>query len=152
MISLHKTSMRISKGKNLRELQTLFRRLSYFMRLSIPQKKKNRNGKLILTAKKVLKFVRIKFSKRYAKYSSSQKFELTHGVKGVFLPVYFTMAAVLACMEVMIPTPRTRPSRNNIRIPGRIYSGRFANSKRTLARLPGRNTIPPLSSSSYPAA
>mmetsp|Transcript_14256 Transcript_14256/g.21274 ORF Transcript_14256/g.21274 Transcript_14256/m.21274 type:complete len:109 (-) Transcript_14256:1928-2254(-) len=49
-------------------------------------------------------------------------------------------------IPVTIPTPLTRPSRNNILIPGRMYSGRCANSKRTFARLPGRSTIPSVSS------
>jgi hypothetical protein len=40
------------------------------------------------------------------------------------------------------PTPRTRPSRKSIRIPGRTYSGLWANSNLTFALLPGRSTIP----------
>mmetsp|Transcript_34637 Transcript_34637/g.41429 ORF Transcript_34637/g.41429 Transcript_34637/m.41429 type:complete len:99 (-) Transcript_34637:1653-1949(-) len=52
---------------------------------------------------------------------------------------YFT--GCIVGIPVIMPTPRTLPSRKSILIPGRTYSGLFANSKRTFARLPGRNTI-----------
>mmetsp|Transcript_27995 Transcript_27995/g.55960 ORF Transcript_27995/g.55960 Transcript_27995/m.55960 type:complete len:101 (+) Transcript_27995:41-343(+) len=55
-------------------------------------------------------------------------------------------AGTASGIPVIIPTPLTRPSRKSILIPGRMYSGRLANSKRTFARLPGRNTIPSMSS------
>lgn len=47
-----------------------------------------------------------------------------------------------AGIPVMIPTPLTRPSRKSILMPGRMYSGRLANSNRTFALLPGLSTIP----------
>ena len=78
----------------------------------------------------------------YKKTTMRQKYvEVMFGREKQWANHYYPFAIPAAGIDVMIPTPRTRPSRNNILIPGRIYSGRFANSNVTLARDPGRKTI-----------